>query len=94
MDSGQNKLIIRNHTAEFLTFAYQTGGDGVEVRVQDGTVWLSQKLIARLFDTTTENVIIHIKNIINETEIDAEATTKDFLVVQRKPYAPQNGVYP
>ena len=34
---------IRNSTAEFLTFAYQTGGDGVEVRVQDGTIWLSQK---------------------------------------------------
>ena len=33
---------IRNSTAEFLTFAYQTGGDGVEVRVQEGTIWLSQ----------------------------------------------------
>jgi len=84
MDNENNKLIIRNHTAEFLTFAYQTGGDGVEVRVQDGTVWLSQKLIARLFDTSTENVIIHIKNIIAETEIDATATTKDFLVVQNE----------
>jgi len=84
MDNKKNKLIIRNHTAEFLTFAYQTGGDGVEVRVQDGTVWLSQKLIARLFDTSTENIIIHIKNIISETEIDAAATTKDFLVVQNE----------
>jgi len=84
MDKEQNKLVIRNHTAEFLTFAYQTGGDGVEVRVQDGTVWLSQKLIARLFDTTTENVIMHIKNIVNEAEIDAAATTKDFLVVQNE----------
>ena len=84
MDNEKNKLIIHNHTTEFLTFAYQTGGDGVEVRVQDGTVWLSQKLIARLFDTSTENVIIHIKNIISETEIDPEATTKEFLVVQQE----------
>jgi len=84
MDNEKNKLIIRNQAAEFLTFAYQTGGDGVEVRAQDGTVWLSQKLIARLFDTTTENIIIHIKNTINETEIDAAATTKDFLVVQQE----------
>ena len=67
-----------------MTFAYQTGGDGVEVRVQDGTVWLSQKLIARLFDTSAENIIMHIKNIIAETEIDAVATTKDFLVVQNE----------
>ncbi|MDR1102104.1 MAG: virulence RhuM family protein [Clostridiales bacterium] len=77
-----DKLAIRNSTAEFLTFAYQTGGDGVEVRVQDGTVWLSQKLIAELFETTTENIIMHIKNIINEAEIDENSTTKDFLVVQ------------
>jgi len=65
-------------------FAYQTGGDGVEVRVQDGTVWLSQKLIARLFVSSTENIIMHTKNIIAEAEIDAAATTKDFLVVQNE----------
>jgi hypothetical protein len=48
---------------EFLTFAYQTGGEGVEVRVQDGTVWLPQKLIASLFGRSTENIIIHIKKL-------------------------------
>jgi len=35
-----DNLRIRNSTAEFLVFSYQTGGDGVEVRVQHGTVWL------------------------------------------------------
>jgi len=84
MSQKENKLTIRNTTAEFLTFAYQTGGDGIEVRVQDGTVWLSQKLIASLFDTSAENVITHIKNIITESEIDEAATTKDFLVVQKE----------
>lgn len=84
MHTNKNKLIIRNASAEFLTFAYQTGGDGVEVRVQDGTVWLSQKLIASLFETSTENVITHIKNIASESEIDETATTKDFLVVQNE----------
>jgi hypothetical protein len=38
-----NSVRLRNSTAEFLTFAYQTGGDGVEVRVENGTIWLSQK---------------------------------------------------
>jgi len=75
-------LIIPNATAEFLTFAFQTGGDGIEIRVQDGTVWLSQKLMAQLFDTTPENIISHIKSITKEAELDPEATTKDFLVVQ------------
>jgi hypothetical protein len=41
-----NSMRLRNSTAEFLTFAYQTGGDGVEVRVLDGTIWLSQKASA------------------------------------------------
>jgi len=84
MSPKENKLTIRNTTAEFLTFAYQTGGDGIEVRVQDGTVWHSQKLIASLFDTSAENVITHIENIIAESEIDESATTKDFLVVQKE----------
>jgi hypothetical protein len=38
-----NSVRLRNRTAEFLTFTYQTGGDGVEVRVENGTIWLSQK---------------------------------------------------
>ncbi|MCL2019352.1 MAG: virulence RhuM family protein [Oscillospiraceae bacterium] len=84
MAQNENKLTIRNTTAEFLTFAYQTGGDGIEVRVQDGTVWLSQKLIASLFDTQLANINMHITNIITETEIDETATIKDFLIVQKE----------
>lgn len=73
---------IRNSTAEFLTFAYQTGGDGVEVRVQDGTIWLSQKNMGTLFDTTPENVLMHLRRIFDDHELDEGATTKDFLVVR------------
>jgi len=46
---SKKSLQIRNSTAEFLIFSYQTGGDGVEMRVQDGTIWLSQKQIGSLF---------------------------------------------
>ncbi|GHS95388.1 hypothetical protein AGMMS50276_10780 [Synergistales bacterium] len=42
---NDKRLTVRNSAAEFLVLAYQTGGDGVEVRVQDGTIWLSQKNI-------------------------------------------------
>jgi len=73
---------IRNSAAEFLTFAYQTGGDGVEVRVQDGTIWLSQKSIGQLFETTPENVLLHLKNIYAENELSEAATAKEFLAVQ------------
>ncbi|MDR0778169.1 MAG: virulence RhuM family protein, partial [Methanomassiliicoccaceae archaeon] len=80
----EKRLVVRNSTAEFLTFAYQSGGDGIDVRVQDGTVWLAQKQIGMLFGTTTENVIIHHKNIYKDGELNEGATTKDFLVVQKE----------
>ena len=73
---------LRNSTAEFLTFAYQTGGDGVEVRVQDETIWLSQKSTGLLFETTPENVLGHLKNIYSENELPEPTTAKEFLVVQ------------
>jgi len=77
-----NSVRIRNSTAEFLTFAYQTDGNGVEVRVQDGAIWLSQKNIGQLFETTPENVLMHLKNIYAENELAEAATAKDFLTVQ------------
>jgi hypothetical protein len=75
---------IRNSTAEFLIFSYQTEGDGVEVRVQDGTIWLSQKLMGRRFDTSTDNIALHLKNIFAEKELSETATNEDFSVVQRE----------
>ena len=79
---SSNSVRIRNSTAEFLTFAYQTGGDGVDVRVQDGMIWLSQKNIGLLFETTPENVLLHLKNIFAENELSESATAKEFLAVQ------------
>jgi hypothetical protein len=75
-----NSVRIRNSTAEFLTFAYQTGGDGVEVRVQDGTIWLSQKNMGELFMTSSDNVGLHLKNIFKEGELNTESVTEEFSV--------------
>jgi hypothetical protein len=75
-----NELRLRNSTAEFLTFAYQSGGDGVEVRVQDGTVWLSQKNMGALFETSSDNIGLHLKNIFKEGELQANSVTEDFSV--------------
>ena len=72
------RVHIRNSTAEFLTFAYQTGGDGVEVRVQDGTIWLSQKSMGLLFETSSDNISLHLKNIFNEGELNVDSVTEDF----------------
>ena len=71
---------IRNSTAEFLIFSYQTGGDGIEVRVQEGTVWLSQKNMGLLFDTSSDNIGLHLKNIFKDEELTADSVTEDFSV--------------
>jgi len=84
-DTKETKnLMIRNGTVEFLIFTYQTGGDGVEVRIDDGTIWLSQKLIGQLFDTTSDNARMHLNNIYTEEELNESSTAKDFFVVQQE----------
>jgi hypothetical protein len=73
-------LQIRNSTAEFLIFTKQAGEKGIEVRVQNGIIWLSQKLIAALFDCSTDNISLHLKNIFAEGEMDEFSVTEDFSV--------------
>jgi hypothetical protein len=65
---------------------YQTadGKTRVEVRLQDESVWLSQAQMAQLFDTTKQNIGIHIKNILDEAELGEEATVKDYFTVRKE----------
>jgi hypothetical protein len=77
-------LQIRNSTAEFLIFTKQANENGIEVRVQDGTIWLSQKLMAALFDCSTDNISLHLKSIYSEKELTESATAEDFSVVQKE----------
>ena len=77
-----NKLQIRNSTAEFLIFTNQSTGVEVEVRVENGTVWLTQKLIATLFDVDRSVVTKHINNLYQECELNKEATCAIFAQVQ------------
>ena len=79
-----DKSNIRNHTADFLIFTKENGGNGIEVRIEDETIWLTQKLMAQLFDCTPENVLQHLKKIFDDEELMEEATTKDFLVVREE----------
>ena len=78
--NSPNTVRIRNNTAEFLTFAYQTGGDGIEVRVQNDTIWLSQKNMSQLFTVSSDNIGLHLKNIFKEEELQKSSVTEDFSV--------------
>ena len=56
-------LIIRSSSAEFLIFERQTHDKGIQVRFEDGDLWLTQKSIGELFDTTRNNITMHINEI-------------------------------
>ena len=73
---------IRNSTAEFLVFTSQAGEKGIEVRVADETVWLTQKLIAALFDVDVRTVSEHLQNIFATKELTQDATLRNFRTVQ------------
>lgn len=74
------KLQIRNSTAEFLIFTSQAGENGIEVRFQNETIWLSQKMMASLFDCSIDNIGLHLKNIFKSRELDENSVAEDFSV--------------
>ena len=71
-------LKIRNSTAEFLTFTIQAQEDGIEVRLQDETIWLSQKLMGVLFECSSDNISLHLKHIFQEGELEESSVTEYF----------------
>ena len=73
---------IRNSTAEFLIFAIEGKEDGIQVMYQNDTIWCTQKAMATLFDCSTDNIGLHLKNIYASQELQKEATTEFFSVVQ------------
>ena len=77
---AKKKLQIRNSTTEFLIFTNQAKEDGIEVRVQNEMIWLSQKLMATLFDCSTDNISLHLKNIFKDNELNENSATEDFSV--------------
>lgn len=80
---SENKdLIIRNSTAEFLIFEKQAHADSIEVRYEDETLWLTQKMMATLFDVSIKTVSEHLTNIYSSGELDRESTIRKFRIVQ------------
>ena len=79
---NDDKKLIRNSTAEFLIFTGQAGEQSIEARYEDETVWLSQKLMAALFDVDVRTVNEHLKNVYEQGEVTSEATIRKFRIVQ------------
>jgi len=70
------KLEIRNSTAEFLIFQIEGKESGVQVVYQDETIWCTQKAMAELFDCSTDNIGLHLKNIFKSGELQENSVTE------------------
>ena len=70
------KFEIRNSTAEFLTFVAEGKEQGVQVLYKDETVWATQKAMAQLFDCSTDNIGLHLKNIFKSGELVEDSVTE------------------
>lgn len=82
MHGTEKNLQIRNSTVEFLTFVLDGKEDGVQVLYKDEAIWATQKAMSILFDCSTDNVGLHLKNIFNSNELDVNSTTEKISVVQ------------
>jgi hypothetical protein len=69
----------RTPSSEILFYQTEDGRNRIEVRLEDNTAWLSQGLMAELFQTTKQNISLHIKNIFEEGELDSGSVVKEYL---------------
>ena len=70
--------------SRFLIYQAENGVIKIDVRFEDETVWLTQQLMAELFQTTQQNISLHLKNVYEEEELSPQATHKKFLSVRRE----------
>jgi len=75
-------LVYKSSRSDLLIYQTEDGRTRIQVRLEDETVWLTQADMAQLFQTTSQNITLHLKNIFQEGELDEAATCKDFLQVQ------------
>jgi hypothetical protein len=68
--------------SELILYTTEDGRSQIRLRAKDQTLWLTQREMAELFDVTTDNVGLHLKNIFEDGELSREATTEDSSVVQ------------
>jgi len=79
-------MVSENPTqkSQFLVYEAEDGRIKIDVRLEEETVWLTQKLMAELFQTTQQNISLHINNIFEEGELVQKATHKEYLLVRRE----------
>ncbi len=75
---------MTSDNTEIIIYQIEDGQTKIEVRMEDETVWLTQAQMAELFQTTKQNVSLHINNAFEEGELKPSATVKEYLTVQNE----------
>jgi len=75
---------MEKNKSQIIIYQTENGKTKLDVRIQDETVWLTQKLMAELFQTSVPNINMHLKNIFEEGELEENRTIKEFLIVQHE----------
>ena len=84
MKTDQHLPARRDPASEFLIYQTEAGATKIEVRLEDETVWLTQRLMADLFQKDVRTTNEHIANVYDEGELAPEATIRKFRIVQRE----------
>ena len=84
MDKGKEQITIRSSAAEYLTYVASTGEqqDSIEMRYEDENIWLTQKMMAALYDVDVRTISEHIRKVYADSELDEGATIRKFRIVQ------------
>ncbi len=86
MPKKKNEITIHSSAAEYLTYVAAVGdnADSMEMRYEDENIWLTQRMMAELYDVSVQNIGQHIKKIYEDGELTQEATIKKFFIVQNE----------
>ena len=84
MKKKKDEITIRSSAAEYLTYVASVGNqqDSIEMRYADENIWLTQKMIATLYDVGSPTINEHIKKFYADSELDEDATIRNFRIVQ------------
>ena len=84
LQKKKDEISIRSSAAEYLTYVASIGDqqDSIEMRYEDENIWLTQRMMATLYDVDVRTINEHIKKIYSDSELEEEATIRKFRIVQ------------
>ena len=84
MKKKRDEITIRSSAAEYLTYVASVGDqqDSIEMCYEDENIWLTQKMMATLYDVDVRTINEHIKKIYSDSELEKDSTIRNFRIVQ------------